>query len=217
VNDMFDFDDLPEACQEDAAREGSDLVAKPSRRSSRGAFSALVSSGSNASNDRSSNALRQRCEDHGIASEDHGIASEVIGAVAAADVLREVERLQLLREDELAAECQAQGLGCAPGSLPREELEWRLKQLRIWKVMPLTTLQEKCRERASHVVAATPPRDGQALSHEELVEAMVVATWGGATRGQQVSKSCKEKGVPLDRLESLERAEQLLAEFNRLE
>ncbi|CAE8582425.1 unnamed protein product, partial [Polarella glacialis] len=84
-------------------------------------------------------------------------------------------------------------------------------------VMPLTTLQEKCRERASHVVAATPPRDGQALSHEELVEAMVVATWGGATRGQQVSKSCKEKGVPLDRLESLERAEQLLAEFNRLE
>ncbi|CAE8625797.1 unnamed protein product, partial [Polarella glacialis] len=126
VNDMFDFDDLPEACQEDAAREGSDLVAKPSRRSSRGAFSALVSSGSNASNDRSSNALRQRCEDHGI-------ASEVIGAVAAADVLREVERLQLLREDELAAECQAQGLGCAPGSLPREELEWRLKQLRIWK------------------------------------------------------------------------------------
>lgn len=153
--------------------------------------------------------LRRRCEELGI-------PFDVLGMFGAGDVLRECERLRNLSFEELQAECLSQGVR-TDGNLSRDDLESRLRRVRVWKVMPMQALQAECRQRAGHIVAQTAKSDAGPLSREELLEALLVATWGGATRSQQLTETLRRRGIPVQRLEHAERAGALLAELDRIE
>eukprot|EP00439_Symbiodinium_sp_Y106_P082518 s1601_g21.t4 len=154
-----------------------------------------------------SGAMQKRCEEHGV-------PLDVLGLVASSELLKEIDRWQTLTEAELASEWEAHGMETETESMrPRDELEARLKQLRLWRLLPMEALQDACRREAGHLVTA----DEGPLSRQELVEALQVATWGGLTRLQRTRKRCAEKGIPDKKLENRERAEHILQEFEKLE
>mmetsp|Transcript_70369 Transcript_70369/g.228759 ORF Transcript_70369/g.228759 Transcript_70369/m.228759 type:complete len:935 (+) Transcript_70369:112-2916(+) len=158
---------------------------------------------------RRTTGLQRRCQELGI-------PFHVLGAMSAANVVQEWDRLSGLSLEDLRAESFCLGLKFERCYDP-QELVARLGQVRIWKVTPMLALQAECRKLASHVVEATPPKDGVTWSREELVEALSVATWGGTTRSQQIEELCASWGIPVGRLESLEVASRLLAEVEGLE
>eukprot|EP00435_Cladocopium_sp_Y103_P047258 s1334_g13.t2 len=139
-------------------------------------------------------ALRQRCEEKEV-------PLKLLGQLAAADLLREMDRWQQLPLEELCSECEEQGAG---------------KMLRIWRLLPLQALQDECRDKASCVVQQMSSDNG-ILSRDELTEALCVATWGGLTKSQLISKRCAERGIPDDKLQDRSRAQHVLQEFERLE
>lgn len=157
-------------------------------------------------------ALRQRCEEKEV-------PLKLLGQLAAADLLREMDRWQQLPLEELCSECEEQGVGCEGDlqALEREELEVRLKLLRIWRLLPLQALQDECRDKASRVVQQMSSDNGTVLTRDELTEALCVATWGGLTKSQLISKRCAERGIPDDKLQDRSRAQHVLQEFERLE
>jgi len=165
---------------------------------------------------RRGGALRQQCEAHGI-------PVGKLGTFLAAEVLREVERLSQLTLEDLRGELQASGLQTivpgsdGPGGGGHKELLARLTQVHVWRAMPTPALRTECRERASDVVEATTGQSGRVLDREELVEALMVATYGGCTRNEQVREQCRAKHIPVERLEGLDQAERLLREAERLE
>ncbi|CAJ1419933.1 unnamed protein product [Effrenium voratum] len=181
-----------EALTSQAAEQVEEAVAKPAAERPRGR--------------PARGALRQKCEEQGI-------PLDLLGQLAAADLLREKERLQALSLEALAAEAGDQGL--AEGD--RRQLAARLWHLRLWKLLPLQALQEQCRQEASHVVVHMQSAEGEPLSREELIEALAVAKWGGQTKSQQISQRCADKGIPDDKLENRARAEHLLSHFVSLE
>jgi len=154
-------------------------------------------------------ALRQRCEEKDI-------PLTILGQLAAADLLREMDRWQQMTLEEISLEYAAQGMA-SDEDFDRNELEDRLKTLRLWRLLPFEALQDECRNKASHVVQEMSSDSGTVLSREELMEALCVATWGGLTKSQLVSKRCAERGIPDHKLEDRSRAEHILEEFERLE
>lgn len=152
-------------------------------------------------------ALRQQCLEKDI-------PYDLLGQLAAANLLKDVELWQAMPLEELLEVCLQQGLETQSD---REDLELRLKQMRLWRLLPLEALQDLCKKEASHVVAQMSKEKEGALSREELVEALSVANWGGQTSRQLIRKRCEEKGIPEEKLEDRSRAEQVLQEQLGLE
>ena len=147
-------------------------------------------------------ALRQQCLEKEI-------PYELLGQLAAAKLLKEMELWHEMPLEELLEASKEQGLEIEE---PREALELRLKQVRLWQLLPLEALQDLCRDQAQHVVLQMAKEKEGALSREELVEALSVAHFGGHTSRQRIQKRCEEKGIPEEKLEDRARAEQVLKE-----
>lgn len=160
---------------------------------------------------RRGGALRQRCEEQEV-------PLDLLGQLCANDLLRDIDRWQRAPWAELATEATEQGLEVTE-QVERQELEVRLKKLRVWRLLPLQPLQDLCRLEAAHVVGEREGRGESSgpLSREELIEALMVASWGGVTKSQSIRKRCEEKGIPEGKLEDRQRAELILNEFDRLE
>ena len=62
--------------------------------------------------------------------------------------------------------------------------------------------QDECRNKASHVVQEMSSDSGTVLSREELMEALCVATWGGLTKSQLVSKRQEQWGENMGKLDA---------------
>lgn len=159
---------------------------------------------------KSSISLRQRCELYGV-------PMDKLGTFLAAPVLQECEQLTRMSDEELQTACRATGFWGEIDGWDEKEMVARLRQLCIWKAMPMAALQVECRALASDVVEAQTSRIGRLLEKEELVEALVVAKWGGLTQSEKLHAACKERGIPLGRLEGLEQVAELLAQVEQLE
>eukprot|EP00913_Durusdinium_trenchii_P024802 g23278.t1 len=80
----------------------------------------------------------------------HCGSADLLGQLCANDLLRDIDRWQRAPWAELATEATEQGLEVTE-QVERQELEVRLKKLRVWRLLPLQPLQDLCRLEAAHV------------------------------------------------------------------
>ena len=84
--------------------------------------------------------------------------------------------------------------GLSPGETPKFQHDIASKTshdmfaLHYFAHLRVHLRQDECRNKASHVVQEMSSDSGTVLSREELMEALCVATWGGLTKSQLVSK-----------------------------
>lgn len=170
-----------------------------------------------ASTRRGAGGLWRRFEAAGIPLEKLG------GTLAAAPVLREFERLAQLSVSELRDECRAAGIGLektSKGTAAGDEgaeLLARLKQVAVWKALPLEALQNECRTLAAQVAEEMARQASRVLTREELLEALQVASWGGCTKTDALREACKARGILIEHFQDLDQASQVLEQARKME
>ncbi|CAE8664837.1 unnamed protein product, partial [Polarella glacialis] len=152
------------------------------------------------------------------------VSGRKLGLLPEAPLLAECERLRGLGREELRREWQKasrdEGLPSCEGCDDEgaEQLASRLKQLAIWRALPVAALQDECRVRASQVIATSEAQTlGRVLDKAELIEALAVASWGGLTRCEALLDSCIARGIPVDKLSSQDDAKRLLRSIEELD
>uniref|UniRef100_A0A7S4W2N0 J domain-containing protein n=1 Tax=Alexandrium monilatum TaxID=311494 RepID=A0A7S4W2N0_9DINO len=180
--------------------------------------------------------LRARCEELGV-------PLDALGAEGASQVLGRCEALRGQSAKELRASCGAEGVP-TEGCVEKAELAGRLRQLWVWRALPLEAL----RAEAERCGACAASGRGREALEEELqrgawgsparpsagARAPAPATGGAAYEGgaggvgagagaaaagssEDLQRRCEARGVPLAQLGAPQRAEEVLAELARLE
>lgn len=122
-------------------------------------------------------------------------------------VLEQVRGLENCSISELMAMCKRWGLPTdTRARVTPDELVGQLKRVFIWKQLPLQELRRDCKSRSlSSDVDASLSEDS---ARRELCERLVASI-----------QSCtpEKRGIPVDRLESAQQAEELLKQVDRLQ
>jgi len=137
-----------------------------------------------------------------------GIPLELLGNAGASKVLHECDRWRGMSVKQVRMECKSQGLP-TDGCVEKGEIVARLRQVSIWQEMPLSALQSECKTRGVHF------QDRASLN--DLQDALLMDVFGGAKRTDRVKLQCEAKGIPLGKLESPEKAAEVLQQVERLE